>query len=578
MELDDDLKQLIKDFASIATSYGNIYEECNLMKNELKEKTASLKILEDRLCLLETDCQVQKSLVETVAEQVSVIPEYKTKIADLTQSISNVEKILKEKNDEISRLNQKHIGDIGLLYEKIESERKQDREEEERRIEEMGEFLKKEQEEEIVSLTKQAEREKRLLIEQLESVEEKLLTIQVEHEEEIEAMKVHLAAANRTSTYNSSASAEIFKKKLLEMQQHYETQIQDLLDTRDGLKTPGSDQDSSCSLVTPHKKKKVRFNQFVEKFPSPVINNDLNTFAMEENDNMEVKSFPESETFQSLFFEAKKKFAESPSKVFSTNVLKTIDIESSIGVTDLSLMEEVICSADGSGSNKMKPRYSISKTVSSKDSSQTMTTTSVRNSCITDTRNVHSVSEVSPSPHTVTSVGLRPDMVTCQVSYIEPGVSLSSITNTGSSVAGSSRSDAKTTSLSKGNHPTAAPPSCLTQPRHSTSKTRSGYNFKFTSRPSSTRESGDTDFITFSVEDGKSPSGARKGDLSSSRYGAVVDVGFNGDEERCHEMNTKDVETSVTTGTLKRKLFTPSVGPQAWVYKSAVCWGQLDSN
>ena len=270
------LKQLIIDYTSIATHYRKVHEECHSLKDELKEKTASLEILEDRMCVLETDCELQNSIVETVAEQVSVIPEYRRKIAELTESIQDMEKILGEKNEEISRLNQKHIGDIGELHEKIEREKKQDREEEERRIEEMGELLKQEQEAEIVSLTKQAEREKRLVMEQLESVQEKILTIQVEHEEEMEAMKVHLAAANRTSSYNNSASAEIFKKKLSAMQQHYERQIQDLLDSQDARKTTGiqAQHESSSSLETQLKKKKVRFHQLVEKIPSSEVSND----------------------------------------------------------------------------------------------------------------------------------------------------------------------------------------------------------------------------------------------------------------------------------------------------------------
>ena len=91
---------------------------------------------------------------------------------------------------------------------------------------------------------------------QLEAAQEKLQRIKVEHEEEIEGMKVQLTAANRTSTYNKSASTEIFRKKMLAMQQHYERQMQDLLASNAAMEVPGilSNRDASSAGETPLKK------------------------------------------------------------------------------------------------------------------------------------------------------------------------------------------------------------------------------------------------------------------------------------------------------------------------------------
>merc|ERR1712226_298621 len=108
-------------------------------------------------------------------------------------------------------------------------------------------------------------------------------------------------------------------------------------------------------------------------------------------------------------------------------------------------------------------------------------------------------------------------------------------------------------SVARPGHLAAKTESSVGGPSHSVNKTVSGYNFKFTSRPS--------------VGAVKSPTVGRKYDCSASRYDAVIDVGCVGETEKADGAIWKVIDTGedrgpVTPGILRRKLFTQCAGPQ----------------
>ena len=373
MDLEDDLKQLVSDFASIASSYRKAQEESNSLKDSLKEAVVDVLAIQERVEVLERDYEENQNMIQTATEQLSVIPEYRNNIAQLTESHCDLEKIVREKNKEISRLNNKHVENMKLLEEKIERERREDREGHDTRIEEMRDFLKQAHEAEIISLTKHKEREKLGLVEQLESVQKMLLKVELEHEQEIEEMKVKLAAANPSQTGNSSASVKIFKEKLLQMQQHYERQIQDLLSSCDAVQTKGiliSNQDSYPSQEPQFKKKKVCFNL------NPVVNDEGNNIAITKSDRSDDKSGIQPEVFQSLFQEAKDKFCNSTVTntvsslrepcVSSSNTVSTVSESHRSAPKTVSLMGEPLLSFTKTSSTVSESHYSAPKIVSSK--------------------------------------------------------------------------------------------------------------------------------------------------------------------------------------------------------------------
>ena len=162
------------------------------------------------------------------------------------------------------------------------------------------------------------------------------------------------------------------------MQQHYETQIQDLLSNCDAVQTKGillSNQQSYPSTEPPFKKKKVAFNL------NPVVNDKV---AIVKNDKIDDKSLIQSDpnVFQSLFQEAKSKFCNS-------SATKTV-----------STMREPYHSSSKTLSTVSESHHSTPRTVSSigePNCSPAKTVSSVRGPCHSSTKTVSSIGDSSHS-------------------------------------------------------------------------------------------------------------------------------------------------------------------------------------
>ena len=159
---------------------------------------------------------------------------------------------------EISRLKEKHLGDMNLIQEKVDGDRAVDREEERKRAEDMEFFLKQVHEAELESIVKEAEGEKHKKKDEKRALEEKLERTTIEHKEEIEMMKVQIAVANRSSSQHKPMNLEIYKNKMEAMKQHYERQLESLAKENTGLRAAAS-WEGSNSWETVMKKKKVSF-------------------------------------------------------------------------------------------------------------------------------------------------------------------------------------------------------------------------------------------------------------------------------------------------------------------------------
>ena len=109
---------------------------------------------------LEKDLQRKQTMLEMVHQQLVVIPELRMKVGELTEAMMELETMSTSKDQELTRLKQKHPADLNSLKREIEKERSNSREDENKRMKEMEEFFRQVQEAELASMEKKGEREK----------------------------------------------------------------------------------------------------------------------------------------------------------------------------------------------------------------------------------------------------------------------------------------------------------------------------------------------------------------------------------------------------------------------------------
>ena len=154
MELAEDLKNLLAEFSAISLASQELVTENMRMKKMMEEKEQQLQESAAMTTRLEKDLQRKQNMLEMIHQQLSVIPELKMKVEELTSSVVMLEKMSMSKDQELTRLQQKHLGDLSSLEEEIEKERKDCREEEKKRMEEMEMFFKQAHETELTSMEK----------------------------------------------------------------------------------------------------------------------------------------------------------------------------------------------------------------------------------------------------------------------------------------------------------------------------------------------------------------------------------------------------------------------------------------
>ena len=109
---------------------------------------------------LEKDLQRKQTMLEMIHQQLVVIPELRMKVGELTEAMMELETMSTSKDQELTRLKQKHLADLNSLKREIEKERSNSREDENKRMKEMEAFFRQVQEAELASMEKKGEREK----------------------------------------------------------------------------------------------------------------------------------------------------------------------------------------------------------------------------------------------------------------------------------------------------------------------------------------------------------------------------------------------------------------------------------
>jgi len=322
MELAEDLKSLLAEFSAISLASQEMVDENIRLRKNIEE--SEMQLLECRAVVsrLENDVQRKQNMLEMVHQQLSAIPELKMKLEDLTSSVITLEKMSMSKDQEISRLQQKHLGDLNSLKDEIEKEREDSRKEETKRMKEMESFFKQAHETELASMDKKYEREKQLLVEQLRTMEDELKKVKARHDEDLEMMKVQIVSAKGKASQAVPSNSEIYRKKMIAMQEHYEKQIQELLS-----KNLFSEGVTYASPTEPMKKKKK------VSFVLPLDHND----ECDEDTANSKASNSKIKKCESIFAAAANRFSRAPTnKINTPGVKSSPDIVSSkIGREDL---------------------------------------------------------------------------------------------------------------------------------------------------------------------------------------------------------------------------------------------------
>merc|ERR1719443_2897285 len=134
MKLSDDLEKLLCSFQELMDESNDLERENAKNKTLVKEKEAELLEQSSKCEQLEKDLRQQQELLEIVHKQLVLIPELKSEIEKQNTAMAQLESRLELKDQDISKLKQKHLNDLNFLRMEIEDERLKSREAENRRI------------------------------------------------------------------------------------------------------------------------------------------------------------------------------------------------------------------------------------------------------------------------------------------------------------------------------------------------------------------------------------------------------------------------------------------------------------
>jgi len=236
MELGNDLKQILEDFAALSNCYKSNTEQIGALKKILQEKESELATVRTQINDHRKENQERQKLVDIVEDIVAAIPDYKRKISELVECEEVVKATLNEKTEELMKMKQMHRQHMAGLEEKMTVEYSEEKEQERVRMEALAESLRTSHEEEMKRLAKMAEKEMMELEEKNKSLLEEREKMRVEQEEEEEMLRVQIAVAEKSVNQRRPSNVDIYMRKLEDVKQHYEEHLQELREELDNLK------------------------------------------------------------------------------------------------------------------------------------------------------------------------------------------------------------------------------------------------------------------------------------------------------------------------------------------------------
>ena len=119
MELGNDLKQILEDFAALSNCYKSNTEQIGALKKTLQEKESELAAVHARINYHRKENQERQKLVDIVEDIVAAIPDYKRKISELVECEEVVKTTSKEKTEELMKMKQMHRQHMAGLEETL---------------------------------------------------------------------------------------------------------------------------------------------------------------------------------------------------------------------------------------------------------------------------------------------------------------------------------------------------------------------------------------------------------------------------------------------------------------------------
>ena len=115
MQLDKDLKSLLSDFSNISAATQELVGENLELKKMMEVKEKKLQEAVNLSTRLEKDLQRKQTMLEMVHQQLVVIPELRMKVGELTEAMMVHETMSTSKDQEVTRLKQKHLANLNSL-------------------------------------------------------------------------------------------------------------------------------------------------------------------------------------------------------------------------------------------------------------------------------------------------------------------------------------------------------------------------------------------------------------------------------------------------------------------------------
>jgi len=276
VQLSEDLKDLISKCAIISTEYQKMNEENEKLKERLAQKEKLLAALESSNSCLKIEADKKQQLLESIHTQLDVIPGLESKLLEATDLTISLESKLKAKQGEIRDIKKKHWDDMEQNREIILKEQDSRHLSENRRVSEMEDFFQKAHETEIASYKKKVDREKLVMEEKIRNLEEQLSLVNMQHKDEIAKLKIQIAISKNNDEKSNMANAEVCRKRIESLRDHYEKQIEELtmrnktlaleseVPSRKVSLSPNNVTADAQSKKTNVKRKKVSFHEHVQ--------------------------------------------------------------------------------------------------------------------------------------------------------------------------------------------------------------------------------------------------------------------------------------------------------------------------
>ena len=115
MDVGGDLRQLLNNFSRIQKEAILKSSQLETLREDGKRNEEKLAEALEKVEILKKNCAEKQKMVELIHNMVGVIPEYKKKIKELSEVVNKYKKIIQENMKEISRLKEKHLGDMILI-------------------------------------------------------------------------------------------------------------------------------------------------------------------------------------------------------------------------------------------------------------------------------------------------------------------------------------------------------------------------------------------------------------------------------------------------------------------------------